>query len=103
MATKRGRPKQGHLPGMKPPSIKELDSLADDYTEVRDERMRLTETEIDKRDLLQAMMKKHNLHRYEYDGKVIEVVADEKVKVSKKKESLVEAGKRHLSNGKADE
>lgn len=80
------KPKQGHLQGMEPPSIEELDDLADRYVALRDKRMRLAEDETNKRDLLHVKMKEHKLTSYEYDGKVIEIVADEKIKVRKKKE-----------------
>lgn len=80
------KPKQGHLSGMEPPRHDDLDDLADRYVDLRDKRMRLQEDEGNKRDLLQVKMKEHKLTSYEYDGKVIEIVADEKVKVRKKKE-----------------
>lgn len=78
--------KQGHLPGMEPPRNKDLDRLADAYADARDERMQLLRTEINKRDLLHAKMTELGLKFYEFDGKTVEIIADEKVKVRMKKD-----------------
>lgn len=86
---KRGRPpkaKQGHLEGMEPPVIKEIERAADRYVEARDERMRLSETEAEAKELLTAVMKKHELTVYNYDGKDVFVENAETVKVRKHKE-----------------
>lgn len=80
----RRRPKQKHLPGLEPPSIPKIEKLADTYVERRDERMAMLESEIAAKDLLFAAMKEAGLKHYEYDGKLIEVLATEKVKVKKK-------------------
>lgn len=77
--------KQAHLPGMDPPSITEIDEAAEAYVEVRDERMALTESEGERRGLLLELMKKHELSTYEFDGKIVSVLAEEKVKVKKSK------------------
>jgi hypothetical protein len=82
------RLRQGFLPGMKPPSIKEIDSAAEDYVEARDGRGVAQKEEIKQRDRLLELMKKHSLVRYEYDGKVVEIIHEdkEKVKVNAKKD-----------------
>lgn len=82
---RKPRPRQRQLTGLESPSIPELDDLADRYVAVRDQRQALTKDETGKRDLLQLKMKEHGLSVYEFDGKVIEVVADEKVRVRRKK------------------
>ena len=87
---KRGRPakaKQGHLPDMEPPTVKEIDRAADDYRDVRDQRMELTKQETAKQAVLLELMRKHGLTHYEYDDYVVDIVANssEKVKVKAKK------------------
>ncbi len=86
-ATKRKpKVKQGYLEGMDPPSIKEIDKAADNYVEVRDERMSLSKIEIERKAILRGAMLKHNLKNYEYDGKVVVLDDEPTVKVRKKKE-----------------
>lgn len=79
------KPKQKHLPGLEPPSIPKIEKLADTYVERRNERMAMLESEIAAKDLLFAAMNEAGLKHYEYDGKIIDVVAVEKVKVKKAK------------------
>lgn len=81
----RRKPKQKHLPGLEPPSIPKIEKLADTYVERRNERMAMLESEIAAKDLLFAAMNEAGLKHYEYDGKIIDVVAVEKVKVKKAK------------------
>lgn len=84
--TKKKKPKQRHLEGMEPPSIPKLDKLADTYVERRGERMAMLQSEIAARDLLEAAMHENGLTSYEYDGKTVEIVATQKVKVRTKKD-----------------
>lgn len=56
--------KQSALPGMERKSIKELDAAAEAYVEARDERMKLTEKEVEFKEALVAVMKKHDLQVY---------------------------------------
>lgn len=77
--------KKTHLPGLEPPSIPKLEKLADTYVERRNERMAMLESEIASKDLLFAAMNEHGLKHYEYDGKIIDVVTEEKIKVKKAK------------------
>ena len=86
-AKKARRPKQRYLPTLEPDSIPAIDKLADDYCDLRDERMRLWQQEMDKQALLQAKMKEWNLTTYEYDGRIVKIEGVEKVRVKKKKET----------------
>ena len=87
---KEKRPRQGHLEGMAPPSIEEIDKAAEAYREARDERMELTEEEVVKHQALLDAMHKHELKSYEYDGYTVKVLDTAKVKVKKKKEPKAE-------------
>ena len=60
MAAKR----QMRIPGTEAQKIKELDTAAEAYVEARDERMALTEKEVEARDALVSVMKKHELAVY---------------------------------------
>jgi len=79
---RKPRPKQGQLPGLEDPKIPAIDEAADNYAEVRDERMELTKTEVTRRDTLLRLMQENGLETYRYDGRVVKVVKSEiKVKV----------------------
>lgn len=88
---KKGR--QPRLPQMDDPKIEELEGLAEDYAEVRDERMELSTRESNlKKDLLSAM---HRLKRekYNHGGVVITVVHEKenvKVRINKPEEDQTE-------------
>lgn len=78
--------KQGWIDGMEPPSIPELDDAADELADVRAQRMALTDAEAKSADRLMLLMKKHKLRVYEYgEGRRVEIVGTEKVKVRKAK------------------
>lgn len=83
---KRERTKQGYLPDLEPPNIPRLNDAAETYRIARDERMRLTEEEVEAADKLLALMHEHKLTTYEFDGLVVTVDTAEKVKVKRKKE-----------------
>ncbi len=85
-AETKKKPKQGHLPGMEPPSIKEIDASADRLAEARSQRMEYLAEEIKEADILMLLMHKHKLKVYEYDGKRVELSAQEKVRVKKASE-----------------
>jgi glutamyl/glutaminyl-tRNA synthetase len=75
-------PKQGTLTGMEDRALSELESKAEEYAEVRDERMQLTEREGELNDDLLALMKKHKKAEYHHGEVHCWVKAtDEKVKV----------------------
>ena len=86
------REKTGTLPGMERKGIKEIEKLADRYAEIRDERMALTESEVDAKAKLIDAMHKHNQTEYvfEDDGYTVTVeikATDETVKVRRKKKA----------------
>jgi hypothetical protein len=80
--------KQARLPGTEDNRLKELDDLAMQYAEVRDERMELGRKEIVLKADLLAKMKALKKKSYIVDGIEINVAEEEtvKVKVSKSKE-----------------
>lgn len=82
-AARRKRATQPHLPGegFAPCINEEVDAAAREYAEARDERMRLLRTELERKDLLIGVMKKHGLMVYEYDDVSVELTTSEKLKV----------------------
>lgn len=79
-------PEQGYLdPELEPVKIKEIDTAAEAYADARDERMKLSEEETEAQNTLGAVMEKHNLEAYEYDGNRVTVDRSMKVKVKKLK------------------
>lgn len=84
MAKKRG--KQGYLDGLEPPSVPAIDRAAEAYVSTRNERMELTELEVEKHAALLEQMNKAGLTTYTYDGYVVNVLSTSKVKVKKSKE-----------------
>ena len=75
-------PQEQRLPGMEDASIEELEEAARRYAQIRDRRMALTEQEVDCKDLLLTLMKRHGKKEYRHRGIEIRVVAEqEKVKV----------------------
>lgn len=90
-APKKSKPKQKDLPGMEERRIPELHTAAENYAEVRDERMILTKKEVELKDELLGMMKKHGKESYKFDDVEIKVVHEkEKVKVKIHKEAAPE-------------
>lgn len=81
-AAKKEKLKQARLPGTDDPALKDLESKAEQYVEIRDERMELTKKESALQDDLLALMKKYKKTEYRRDGIEIRIVPiDEKVKV----------------------
>lgn len=72
---------QGELPGQETEKDEEIIRAAEHYRTARDERMKLTKVEVERRDFLQAMMNSKGLKEYKFEGVEVEIVADEKVKV----------------------
>lgn len=60
----KGR-RQLEIAGTERPKIREVDTAAASYVEVRDQRMKLTEEEKEAKDTLIAVMAKHKLEFYE--------------------------------------
>lgn len=74
--------KQEFLDGMKPPSIKEIDTAADAFVEARNTRMRHTVKEKERKIILLDLMHANGLEEYLYDGKVIRIEGKENIKVN---------------------
>ena len=60
------KPKQGSLPGLEDRALAELEALAEQYAEIRDDRMALNEKEVELNDELLALMKKHKKTEYHH-------------------------------------
>jgi len=85
------KPRQARLPEMEDPEIEELEGLAENYAEIRDQRMALTPQEKKLKDDLHAAMKRHGKEKYVRDGIEIKIVHEqETVKVKVKKTSETE-------------
>jgi hypothetical protein len=79
---RKGRGKTKRLPGMEDAEIEELEDAAREYANVRDDRMQLTEQEVEMKQTLLTLMKKHKKETYRHDGVGIRIVHEnEKVKV----------------------
>lgn len=59
--------KQMKIPGTEPKTIKEVNDAAEAYVDARDERMKKTEKEVEAKEALVAVMKKHDLQVYKDD------------------------------------
>jgi hypothetical protein len=88
---KRGRPpKNPRLPGMEDAAIEELESAAEEYAEIRDQRMALTPEETRTKNNVLGLMKKHHKETYFHAGIEIELIHEQetvKVRVKKPEES----------------
>jgi hypothetical protein len=74
--------KQARLPGVETPKLQDLEDAAEEYVEIRDRRIALTDKEVDAKGKLLNLMKKHDRKRYKRGPVSIEVVPEgEKVKV----------------------
>lgn len=79
--------KQEELPemvgeGVEVKRIRSINNAADKYVDVRDQRMALTEQEVEARTNLLNLMKEHKLEMYSYDGHVVKIeTGKDKVKV----------------------
>ena len=74
---------------MEDPEIEELESSAEDYADIRDQRMELTKEETRLKTELLGLMKKHGRTTYVHDGYDIRVIVESeklKVKVTKDKD-----------------
>ena len=84
MPKKNGQ--QTQIPGTERKVHKDVRDAAETYREVRDERMELTEREVEAKADLMAAMKKHGLQKYVDEDAEIEaeiVPGEETVKVRK--------------------
>ena len=88
-AEEKKKPRQARLPQMEDPEIEELESSAEDYADIRDQRMELTKEETRLKTELLGLMKKHGRTTYVHDGYDIRVIVESeklKVKVTKDKD-----------------
>lgn len=86
MATKQNEmPLKGE--GVEVKRIAAIDKAADEYTDIRDKRMTLTEEEVAKRQTVINLMQKHGLTKYIYDGHVVELDKKDLLKVKPVKDS----------------
>jgi len=75
------RAKQIPIKGMEPVVNKEVEKLADEYVEIRDERMGLTKQEVDLKAQLVGMLKGLKMAAYEHGEYHITLESLDKVKV----------------------
>jgi len=86
-AEKEPRPRQQRMPGTEDAAITELEDLAQEYVELRDERMKILAQEVEKKGQMLAAMKKHKRTTYNREGIEIEIESiGEKLKVHIRKE-----------------
>jgi hypothetical protein len=78
--------KQTEIPGTERSQHKDVDAAADDYAEIRDERMEWTKKEVAAKTKLTDLMKKYELEEYENDDLIVTFEADvtEKVRVKRR-------------------
>src|ERR1700736_5050967 len=80
--------RQARLPQMEDPAIEELEAAAEEYVDIRDQRMALTPEENRLKTELLGLMKKHGKASYVHDGFDIKVIVEkEKVRVRIHKEA----------------
>lgn len=80
-------PKQERLPGMEDTAIEEIEDKARSYAHIRDNRMALLKQEVDLKELLLTLMKRHDKTTYKRDGIEITIFQKaEKVRVKLKDE-----------------
>lgn len=87
LAGRHNKPRQKRLPTMDDPALDEIETLAEDYADVRDRRIQLNKEEKPLKDGLLAQMKKHGKTTYHHGGVTVTVVPEgETVKVKIAKE-----------------
>lgn len=67
------RQRQADLPEMEDRAIKPLEDAAEEYAEIRDERIKLNAQEVKLKKRVRDLMHKHNKTAYRYGGVVIEL------------------------------
>jgi hypothetical protein len=86
-------PDQKSLEGMTDRKLEALQDAAYEYVKVRDKRMELTKTEVEKKGEILKLMHKHKKDVYNYEDVHIEIVIEEenvKVRVKKAKADKAE-------------
>lgn len=82
--------KQMKMPGTEDPNYPDVEEAAENYRDVRDERMGLTDKEVDAKAVLHGLMKKHKLKTFRLPNSehVVELIpGEETVRVRKVKET----------------
>ncbi len=67
--------------GLERPANKKIEEAADEYADLRDQRMAVLAKEIAAKEKLLFIMHQHKLTTYKYDGRIVELLPTEKVKV----------------------
>ena len=81
------KPRQSRLPGTEDAEIEELESAAEDYADIRDQRQELTVEEVRLKKELLDLMHSNKKVEYNHDGVSIKIVVEsEKVRVRIKKD-----------------
>ena len=84
---RKSRAKQAFLPTLEPPSIPEIDTIADEFFDLLEEKASVKDRFDQCRDVLVAKMKDHGLLRYETpDGLIVTIEAKSVGAVKKKKQ-----------------
>lgn len=89
---KAAKPKQDKLFDTSHPKHKAIEAAANNYVEIRDQRMMWTRDEVKARDKLREEMIRANLKEYIYDGKTVKIIpGEDSIKVlARKDEAEVE-------------
>jgi hypothetical protein len=87
-STTARKPKQTEIQGegFKPKTIPQIEEAAEEYVELRDNRMAIQEKETAASERLTFLLHQHKLTCYRYDGKLVTLVPTEKVKVKTDKD-----------------
>ena len=84
---------QKMIPGTEPERIKPIEDVAKRYVACRDQRMELTEDEVDLKGKLIKAMKDNSCETYSFDGYMVELshIDEDQVKVKKARAANGEA------------
>lgn len=72
----------GELPGFETEKIPELIRAGKSYNQAKKARMKMLETEVERKALVMSLMHEHKLNRYKYGKLTIDLESTEKLKVS---------------------
>ena len=70
---------QKRLPGTEDAAIEELEEAAQSYAKVRDQRVALSRREIDQKDILLKIMKRHKKTVYRHGNVSIEIIQEDEL------------------------
>ena len=85
--TNKKKRKNPRLPGMEDAEIEELEDAAREYANLRDDRMNLLNSEVEMKEKLLDLMKRHKKEKYVHDGVEIKITHEkETIKVKIKKD-----------------